>query len=110
MTSSKERKACCVASLDDGEFDEAMERVLQQDGTADDLIVCGDVTLVVTELCECLLVHCGYGWCQCMHNRVESPDLKSDRSCDQNSQSSGQKSSNKNEHHFVHRVLCASVH
>ena len=51
MTSSKERKTCCVASLDDGEFDEAIERELQRDGTAYDVVVCGDVTLFVHELC-----------------------------------------------------------
>ena len=58
MTSSKERETRCVASFDDGEFDEAMERALQQDGTAYDVVVCGDVTLSVAELCACLLVHC----------------------------------------------------
>ena len=110
MTSSKERETRCVASFDDGEFDEAMERALQQDGTAYDVVVCGDVTLSVAELCACLLVHCVSGWCQCMRNRVESPDLKSDRSCDYNSRSSGQKSSNRNERNSMHRVLCASVH
>ena len=109
MTSSKERKTCCVASLDDGEFDEAIERVLQQDRTAYDLVVCGDVTLFVAELCACLLEHCVYGWCQCMRNRVESPDLKSDRSCDYNSRSSGQKSSNGNGLNSARRILCTSV-
>ena len=109
MTSPKDRDTRCVASLDNGEFDEAIESVLQQDGTAYDLVVCGDVTLFVAELCACLLVHCVYGWCQCMRNCVESPDLKSDRSCDQNSRSSGQKSSNGNEHHSVLRVLGTCV-
>ena len=58
MTSPKDRDTRCVASLDNGEFDEAIESVLQQDGTAYDLVVCGDVTLSVAELCACLLVHC----------------------------------------------------
>ena len=82
MTSSENRETRCVASLDSGEFDEAIGRVLQQDGTAYDLVVCGDVTLFVAELCACLLVHCVSGWCQWMRNRVESPNLKSNRSCD----------------------------
>ena len=110
MTSSKERETRCVASFDDGEFDEAIERVLQQDRTAYDLVVCGDVTLFVAELCACTLECCVYGWCQCMRHRVESPDLKSDWSCHYNSRSSGQKSSNGNERNSARHVLRASVH
>ena len=110
MTSSKERETRCVASFDDGESDEAIERVLQQDRTAYNVVVCGDVTAFVHELCACLLECCVCRPCLCMRYRVESPDLKSDWSCDQNWQSSGQKSSNGNERNSVRRVLCTFVH
>ena len=109
MTSSKDCETRCVASFNDGEFDKAIERVLQQNRTAYDVVVCGDVTVFVAELCACLLECCVCRPCQCMRHRVESPDLKSDRSCDQNSRSSGQKSSNGNELHSVLRVLGTCV-
>ena len=109
MTSSKDRETRCVASLDDGKFDEAMDRVLQQDRTAYDLVVCGDVTLFVAELCACTLERCMCRPCQCMRNHVESPDLKSDRSCHQNSRSYGQKSSNGTKRNSARRVLCRCI-
>ena len=105
MTSPKDHDTRCVASFDHGEFNESIQRVLRQDWTAYDLVACGDVTLFVVELCACLLVFCVFEQCQCMYNRVESPDLKLDWSCDQKSRSSSQKSSNGNEHHSVLRVL-----